>query len=106
MIFRNGNVKVKCGKVAIQAGRGKRRKRNRSSLNKDTKCQIENFKRTSQKGPLTERENGDTWKEKEIMCFITSSLGHPGRLLEKSTAHPPLQKEKTKRNDDILNVFS
>lgn len=24
MIFRNGNVKVKCGKDAVQAGRGKR----------------------------------------------------------------------------------
>lgn len=60
MIFRYVNVKVKYGKDAVQAGGGKRWKRNRSSLSKGTKCQIENFKRTGQKGLLTERENWDT----------------------------------------------
>lgn len=82
MIFRNGNVKMNCDKDAIQADKGRIRKRKGNGLDKDIKCQIENLKSTDQKGPLAGVKNEDTWKKRKITCYNTSSLRHPRCLLE------------------------
>lgn len=95
MIFRNGNVKVNCGKDAVQADKGKRWKRKAYGLDKDTKCQIENLKSTDQQGPLTEGKMETPERKERLRALLPILSDIPGHFWKKHCS-PSSTKRKEK----------